>query len=601
MQLAPLDWAIVIAAFIGYLAIGWWTAATQRDDYEHYFLGGRSQPWWLLGISMVATTFAADTPNLVTGIVREQGVFGNWAWWAFLLTGTVTTFFFSALWRRSGVLTDIEFYEFRYSGAPSAFLRGLRAVTLGVLFNVLVMANVTLAAIKIGGVMLGLGPLESVVVAAGITLAYSAAGGLTGVLLTDLVQFVIAVVGAAAAAVWLVNLPEVGGLARLVARPEVAARMAIVPELATAAHDVVLAAVVLPLLLLWWSTYYPGAEPGGGGWVVQRILAAKDERHAAAATLLFNVMHYAVRPWPWIIVALASLVVFPDVASLRAAFPAIDSRHVHDDLAYPAMLTRLPAGLLGLVVTSLIAAYMSTMSTAVNWGSSVVVNDVYRRFFDPAASQHRLVWVGRLATAGLMVASCALALVLRDALQMFQLLLQFGAGTGLVMMLRWYWWRINAAAEIAAVIVAAAVAVTFFVWAETAPDSVPAAWAQLLVGVIATTAASLVVAVVTPPTDAAVLEQFYARVRPTGPGWRTVAAAVRAAGDSAKDLAPTRATAAGRVPLLATIASTAGIWAALFAIGALLYGQPLTAAALAAAAIAGAAVVGACWPRLEFR
>ena len=601
MQLSPLDWAIVIAAFIGYLAIGWWTASTQRDDYEHYFLGGRSQPWWLLGISMVATTFAADTPNLVTGIVRERGVFGNWAWWAFLLTGTVTTFFFAALWRRSGVLTDIEFYEFRYSGAPSAFLRGLRAVTLGVVFNVLVMANVTLAAIKIGGVMLGLGPLESVVVAAGITLAYSAAGGLTGVLLTDLVQFVIAVVGAVAAAVWLVNLPEVGGLAQLVARPEVAARMAIVPDLTTAAHDVVLAAVVLPLLLLWWSTYYPGAEPGGGGWVVQRMLAAKDERHAAAATLLFNVMHYAVRPWPWIIVALASLVVFPDIASLRAAFPAIDGRHVHDDLAYPAMLTRLPAGLLGLVVTSLIAAYMSTMSTAVNWGSSVVVNDVYRRFLDPAASQHRLVWVGRLATAGLMVASCALALVLRDALQMFELLLQFGAGTGLVMMLRWYWWRINAAAEIAAVIVAAAVAVTFFVWGETAPDSVPAAWVQLLVGVITTTAASLVVAVVTPPTDAAVLERFYARVRPTGPGWRPVAAAVRAAGDSANDLAPIPATAAGRAPLVATIASTAGIWAALFAIGALLYGQLVTAAALTAVAIAGAAVVRACWPRLEFR
>lgn len=601
MQLAPLDWAIVIAAFIGYLAIGWWTATTQDDDYENFFLGGRSQPWWLLGISMVATTFAADTPNLVTGIVRERGVFGNWAWWAFLLTGTVTTFFFAALWRRSGVLTDIEFYEFRYSGAPSAFLRGLRAVTLGVIFNVLVMANVTLAAIKIGGVMLGLGPLESVVVAAGITLAYSAAGGLTGVLLTDLVQFAIAVVGAVAAAVWLVNLPEVGGLERLVARPEVAARMAIVPDLATAAGDVVLAAVVLPLLLLWWSTYYPGAEPGGGGWVVQRMLAAKDERHAAAATLLFNVMHYAVRPWPWIIVALASLVVFPDVASLRAAFPAIDGRHVHDDLAYPAMLTRLPAGLLGLVVTSLIAAYMSTMSTAVNWGSSVVVNDVYRRFLDPAASQHRLVWVGRLATAGLMVASCALALVLRDALQMFELLLQFGAGTGLVMMLRWYWWRINAAAEIAAVIVAAAVAVTFFVWGETAPDSVPAAWAQLLWGVLVTTAASLVVALVTPPTDAAVLEQFYARVRPTGPGWRPVAAAVRAAGGSADALAPAPVMDAGRAPLVATIASTAGIWAALFAIGALLYGRPVTAAALAAVAIAGAMIVRACWPRLEFR
>lgn len=324
----------------------------------------------------MATTFAADTPNLVTGIVRERGVFGNLAWWAFLLTGSVTTFFFAALWRRSGVLTDIEFYELRYSGRPAAFLRGLRAVYLGVVFNVLVMANVTLVAIKIGGVMLGLGALESVAVAAGVTLAYSAAGGLTGVLVTDLVQFVIAVVGAVAAAAYLVNLPEVGGLAALMARPELAAKLPLVPDVATTARDVILAAIVPPLVVQWWSTYYPGAEPGGGGWVVQRMLAAKDERHSAGATLLFNVMHYAVRPWPWILVALASLVVYPDVASRKAAFSAVDGRYVRDDLAYPAMLARLPSGLLGMLVTSLVAAYMSTMSTAVNWGLSVVVNDL---------------------------------------------------------------------------------------------------------------------------------------------------------------------------------------------------------------------------------
>lgn len=597
MHLSPLDWSIMLAAFAGYLAIGWWAAARQTADYEHFFLGGRSQPWWLLGISLVATTFAADTPNLVTGIVRERGVFGNWAWWAFLLTGSVTTFFFAALWRRSGVLTDIEFYELRYSGRPAAFLRGLRAVYLGVVFNVLVMANVTLAAIKIGGVMLGLGPIESVAVAAGVTLAYSAAGGLTGVLITDLVQFAIAVAGAVAAAVFLVNLPEVGGLGALLARPEVADRLPLVPDVATTARDVLVAAIVLPLLVQWWSTYYPGAEPGGGGWVVQRMLAAKNERHAAAATLLFNVLHYAVRPWPWILVALASLVVYPDVASLQAAFPAVDGRYVGDDLAYPAMLARLPSGLLGLLVTSLVAAYMSTMSTAVNWGSSVVVNDLYRRFVDPDAGQRRLVWVGRLATAGLMLAACGLALVLRDALRTFELLLQFGAGTGLVMMLRWYWWRINAAAEIAAVVVSASVAATFFIWGEAAPEAVPAAWVQLLVGVGVTTLAWLLTTLVTPPTDGNVLARFYARVRPSGPGWRPVAAAVEAA----EAVRGGRASWPGFAPLLATIASTLAIWAALFAVGNLLYGRPAAAAMLAAVAAIGAIVVGACWPRLEFR
>jgi SSS family solute:Na+ symporter len=598
MQLSPLDWAIMLAAFAAYIAIGWWVAATQKADYEHFFLGGRSQPWWLLGTSMVATTFAADTPNLVTGIVRERGVFGNWAWWAFLLTGSVTTFFFAALWRRSGVLTDIEFYELRYSGRPAAFLRGLRAVYLGVVFNVLVMANVTLAAIKIGGVMLGLGPLESVAVAAGVTLAYSAAGGLTGVLVTDLLQFAIALVGAVAAAVHLVNLPEVGGLWALMARPEVVAKLPLVPDFATTSRDVILAAIVLPLVVQWWSTYYPGAEPGGGGWVVQRMLAAKDERHAAGATLLFNVMHYAVRPWPWILVALASLVVYPDVASLQEAFPAMAGRYVRDDLAYPAMLSRLPSGLLGLLVTSLAAAYMSTMSTAVNWGSSVVVNDLYRRFVDPATGQRRQVWVGRLATAGLMVTSCGLALLLRDALRTFELLLQFGAGTGLVMMLRWYWWRINAAAEITAVLVSAAVAVIFFVWGEAAPETVPGTWVQMLVGVGVTTVAWLLTALVTPPTDPAVLDRFYARIRPAGPGWQAVAARVGPIPLAAHD-----ARTGPRLvltPLIATIASTSSIWAALFAVGNLLYGRTGTAALLTAFAAAAATAVAWCWPRLEF-
>ena len=594
MQLGWIDWSIVGAAFAAYLAIGLWAGSSASSDCEGYFLGGRAQPWWLLGISMVATTFATDTPNLVTGIVREHGVAGNWLWWAFLLTGSVTTFLFAKLWNRSGMLTDIEFYELRYSGRPATFLRGFRAVYLGVFFNVFIMANVTLAAIKIGGVLLGLDPVVSVTVAAGVTLVYSAVGGLTGVLLTDLVQFAVAMVGSVGAAIYVLGLPEVGGLGALMARPEVAAVRPILPDPAAMSRDAFLALCVLPLAVQWWSSYYPGAEPGGGGYVVQRILAARDERHATGATLLFNVMHYAVRPWPWILVAFASLAVFPTVESLRLAYPDLDPRYVHHDLAYPAMLSRLPPGLLGLVAASLIAAYMSTMSTQVNWGSSIIVNDIYRRFIEPDASQRRLVWVGRLATVGLMSAACCLALVLRDALSSFQILLQIGAGTGMLLMLRWFWWRINAAAEIAAMVVSFAVAAFFFVRAARDPAAVPPEWQQLLWGVGLTTAASLLVTLLTPPTDRATLEAFWRKIRPAGPGWRRITAGLGAG--------PETSPAGGSLPwaVVAAICSTVGTWALTLGGGWLMYGD--TAAATIAALVAAvcAAVVWASWSRLGF-
>ena len=593
MQLTLLDWAIVAAAFAVYLAVGLWAGRTAGGGYDDYFLGGRGQPWWLLGTSMVATTFATDTPNLVAGIVREYGVFGNWLWWAFLLSGSVTTFFFARLWRRSGVRTDVEFYELRYSGAPAAWLRGFRAAYLGVLFNVLIMANVTLAAIKIGGVLLGLSPLVTVATAAGITLAYSMVGGLTGVLLTDLVQFAVAMVGSAAAAAYLVGLPEVGGLAALVARPEVAAQMPLIPDPATVPFDALLTAFLLPLGVQWWSSYYPGAEPGGGGYVVQRILAARDERHAAGATLLFNVMHYAVRPWPWILVGFASLVVFPTLESLRQAHPGMDPQFVQHDLAYPAMLARLPPGLLGLVVTSLIAAYMSTISTQMNWGSSIVVNDLYLRFIDPQASPARQVLVGRLATAALLVLGCGLALQMRDALSTFQLVMQVGAGTGLLFMVRWFWWRINAAAEIAAMVVSFGVAAAFFAWQQFDPAAVPPVWQQMLIGVVATTVAWLSVTFLAPATDAETLEAFVSRVRPGGPGWRAVTDRMPAASRPVDDGDLWTA-------LVATVASTIGTWATLFAIGLLLYGQVAEGVAAATVAIVGGLAVRSCWNRLTF-
>lgn len=594
MQLNALDWTVMAVAFAIYLAIGLFVGKSAGKDFDHYFLSGRSMPWWLLGTSMVATTFATDTPNLVAGIVRRDGVFGNWVWWAFLLTGTTTVFLYAKLWRRSDVLTDVEFYELRYSGKPAAFLRGFRAVYLGLFFNVVIMANVTLAAIKIGGIMLGLTPLQTITLAAGVTVAYSMVGGLTGVLLTDLVQFIIAMVGSVWAAIYVCGLPQVGGLGKVLAHPNVAGKLSLIPDFQTVSPDLILTVFLMPLLVQWWSAYYPGAEPGGGGYVVQRILAARDERHAAGATLLFNLMHYALRPWPWIVVALCSLVVFPDLASLRQAFPRLDPRIVQEDLAYPAMLTFLPPGLLGIVVTSLIAAYMSTMSTQVNWGSSVLVNDVYRRFWRPAASQGELVWVGRLGTLGLMAVSCVIALVMQDAVSNFELMLQIGAGTGLLLLLRWFWWRINAAAEITAMCVSFGVAVIL----KLGPPTGLPGWQQMLLGVGLTTVSWMVVAWITPATDATCLREFYRRIQPGGPGWNRVLAEARAEG---VELQASGARSDLPAALAASVAATLGIWALIFAGGLAVYGRWPLAAACATWAAVCAAVVGANWKRLQWR
>ena len=378
MQLSTLDWSIIAGFFIVSLIIGIITSRKAGSSSAEFFLSGRNMPWWLLGISMVATTFSADTPNLVTDIVRKNGVSGNWVWWAFLLTGMLTVFVYSKLWRRSGVLTDLEFYEIRYGGKSAAFLRGFRALYLGVFFNVMIMATVCLAAIKIGGVMLGLSPLQTLAIASVVTVLYSSLGGLRGVIITDFFQFVLAMIGTIWAANVLLDLPQVGGLDALLAHKEVASLTNFLPDFSDTESLIPL--LIIPLAVQWWSVWYPGAEPGGGGYIAQRMLAAKDEQNAMGATLLFNISHYALRPWPWIIIALCSVVVFPNLESIQAAFPHIDPSIVNDDLAYPAMLTFLPAGLLGLVIASLVAAFMSTISTHLNWGSSYVVNDFYQRF-----------------------------------------------------------------------------------------------------------------------------------------------------------------------------------------------------------------------------
>ena len=579
MQLTTPDWLILV----GFLALSLWVglrvSRTAGSDFSSFFLAGRSQPWWLLGVSMVATTFSTDTPNLVADIVRRDGVLGNWTWWAFLLSGMLTVFLYAKLWRRSGVATDVEFYEIRYSGRTAAFLRAFRGVYLGLVFNVLIMAAVTLAAIKIGSVMFGWSPVQTVVVAASVTLAYSALGGLQGVLLTDMVQFAMAMIGSVAATVYILRMPEVGGLAGLFSHQEVRGKLAFWPSFGSMDWSDLAPVFLIPLLVQWWASYYPGSEPGGGGYLVQRMLAAKDERHALGATLLFNLLHYAVRPWPWILVALASMVVFPGLDDIQQQFPHVPADVVRNDLAYPAMLTFLPPGLLGLVVTSLAAAYMSTMSTSVNWGSSILVSDVYRRFFQPSAAARQLVWAGRLFTVVLMVLACGLSLMIESALGVFQILLQIGAGTGLLYLLRWFWWRINAATEVAAMLASFSVALVMpLVGGELD------AWQQLLVGVALTTMCWLPCAYLGAPTDQNTLVRFYRSIRPPGPGWAPIR---RIAGRNAAELE--RGTIV--LPLVASVLGSAAVYGFLFATGYLLYGRPFAAATgLAATGLAGLAL-----------
>ncbi|MCZ6856609.1 MAG: Na+:solute symporter, partial [Gemmatimonadetes bacterium] len=459
MQLTTIDWVVVALYGTLALVVGLYFARRAGRGTEEFFLSGRKLPWWLLGTSMVATTFSTDTPNLVTDLVRTGGVSQNWLWWAFLITGMATVFFYAKLWRRSGALTDIGFYELRYAGKPAAFLRWFRAIYLGVFFNVMIMATVTLAAIKIGGVLLGIDKYTTVLIACTVTVIYSATSGLWGVVVTDLLLFVLAMIGSIAAAYFALAQPEVGGLAGMVSHPALAGKLSLLPDFSD--WTSVSAVLIVPLAVQWWSTWYPGAEPGGGGYVAQRMLAARNEKEAMSATLLFNIAHYAMRPWPWIIVALCSIIVYPNLDAITARFPGLDPSIVRDDLAYPAMLVFLPHGLLGLAVASLAAAYMSTISTHLNWGASYMVDDVYRRFVAPDKSETHYVTVGRLSTVGLIVMAALVSLWLENALQAFQILLQIGAGTGLIFLLRWFWWRINAWSEISAMIISFIVAVYF--------------------------------------------------------------------------------------------------------------------------------------------
>ncbi len=575
MRLSMIDWIIIGMVMTTTVLIGVIAGRRAGRSSEDFFLGHRSLPWWLLGFSMVATTFSTDTPNLVTDLTRRHGVAGNWSWWAFLLTGAVTTFFFARLWRRSGVVTDIEFYELRYGGRSAAFLRVGRALYIGLLFNILMMAGVTLAATKFGAVLLGLSPATLILLAGSATVLFSTAGGLKGILYSDLFLFVIAIIGAGAAAAVALSHPQVGGLEGLFAHERVRAHAEFWPSADEPA--LWLSLLALPLLIQWWSVWYPGSEPGGGGYVAQRMLAARDERHAMRAMLFFNIAHYALRPWPWILVALASLIVFPDLNSLRHAFPLIDGSVIGDDMAYPAMLTFLPPGWMGFVAASLIAAYMSTMSTQLNLGSAYIVTDIYTRFWNPQASERRKVAVARLSTVLLMILVGALALMLDTAAQVFTLLLSVGAGTGLLFMLRFYWSRINGWSEISAMLLSLTVSILF----QTVPALADfSEGAKMIWAVGITTAGWLIVTLLTPPESDAVLQRFYEQARPAPHGWRRQADAAPPAQDGTRDRISTM--------LVATLSSIALVYGLLFAIGYALKAEWLLAAMLALVAAAGA-------------
>ena len=512
MTLSSLDWTIIGVYFALSLIVGLWVSRQAGKDTKSFFLAGRNMPWWLLGVSMVATTFSTDTPNLVTDLVRQNGVSGNWGWWAFLLTGMLTVFVYANLWRRSGVLTDIEFYELRYSGKPAAFLRGFRALYLGLVFNVLVMGAVSLAAVKFGEIVLGLPGWVTLTIACSITLAYSTLGGLKAVIITDFVQFTLAMIGSIWGMFYILGLPEIGGLSNLISHTNVVDKLSLIPDLSN--PNAWVPVLLVPLAVQWWASYYPGAEPGGGGYIAQRMFSAKDEKNAVGATFFFNVAHYALRPWPWILIALASLVVFPELSDIQKAFPNLPADKLGHDVAYPAMLTLLPSGLLGLVAASLIAAFMSTMSTQLNLGASYLVNDFYHRFIRPDATEKQLVRAGRLFTVVSIVLGGGLGLLLTSAGQAFTLLLMIGAGTGMIYILRWFWWRINAYTEIVAMISSIIIAGYF-----NFGNSVLEDWQKIVIGALLTTIVWIVATYFTPPDDEETLRGFVKKVNPGGPGW----------------------------------------------------------------------------------
>ena len=582
MHLSTLDWVIAIFAvavcFIPALFLG----KKSGESTSEFFASGRSVPWWLAGLSMVATTFSSDTPNLVTDIVRRNGVAGNWVWWAFVLTGVATVFFYARLWRRSEVLTDLEFYEIRYSGNAASAVRGFRAIYLGLFFNCMIMASVNLAACKIASILFGLERWQTLLFVGLLNVAFAAHSGLWGVLVIDMIQFFIKMTAVIAAAYFAIKLPQVGGLDGLVTKlsamkgPEGINYLNVLPDF-TNNWDMAMAVFIIPIAVQWWSVWYPGAEPGGGSYMAQRMLASKSEKDALGAVLFFNIAHYVLRPWPWILVGLASILVYPQLSDIQAAFPNLDPNLLGHDIAYPAMLKFLPVGFVGLMVGGLVAANSSTILTHLNWGASYLVHDFYRRFIVRDGEERHYVLMGRIVTIFLFILSSGVVYLLDTAKDTFDIILLVGAGTGLLYLIRWFWWRINAWCEVVAMISSFLVSVGFLVMKKSGLQ-VPSTANSLLITIGVTTVCWVLAAYLAPQTDRKTLIEFYRKVRPSGPGWEPIRIE---AGISKAEAAQTGESLP--MALVGWIAGSITIWSSLFTVGNILYGR--TSAALLMGAV----------------
>src|SRR5512136_277868 len=511
MHLQLIDWVIVAFTLLICFAPALFFGRRAGRNTSEFFVSGRSVPWWLAGLSMVATTFSSDTPNLVTDIVRRQGVAGNWCWWAFVLTGVATVFFFARLWRRSEVMTDLEFYEIRYSGKAAGVVRGFRSVYLGLIFNCVIMASVNLAACKIANILFGLPRWQTLLFVGLLNVVFAAHSGLWGVLVIDMVQFFVKMTAVIAAAYFALQAPQVGGLHALVSKlsamkgPNGVSYLNILPDF-TSNWDLAVAVFIMPIAVQWWAVWYPGAEPGGGSYIAQRMLASKSEKDALGAVLFFNVAHYVLRPWPWILTALCSIIVYPNLSDIQAEFPKLDPKLLGHDIAYPAMLKCLPVGFIGLMVGGLIAANSSTILTHLNWGASYLVHDFYRRFLKRDAAERHYVLVGRLVTVGLFLCSSALVFALDTAKDAFDIILQVGAGTGLLYLVRWFWWRVNAWCEVVAMISSFVVSAAFLVLGKQGLHL--ASHTRLILTILFTTACWLIAAYLGPRTKESTLVAF---------------------------------------------------------------------------------------------
>ena len=571
MKLTVVDWAVIAAYFLFNLAIGFYYKARAGKNIGEFFLSGRNVPWWLAGTSMVATTFAADTPLVVTGLVARNGIAGNWLWWNFVASGMLTVFLFARLWRRSGVMTDVEFAEIRYSGKPAAFLRGFRALYLGIPINCIILGWVNLAMVKILTLTLGVTKSEALWIVLGmiaLTSCISALAGLWGVLVTDLFQFVLKMTMVIILAVAAVH--AVGGISQMKLQltqiHRAGSALSFVPDLHSAWMPMITFLVYISVN--WWAVWYPGAEPGGGGFVAQRMFCAKDERHSLLATLWFNIAHYALRPWPWILAGLASILLYPDLKDKESGYVLV-------------MVDYLPPALRGLMLAGFAAAFMSTIGTNLNWGASYLVNDFYRRFVRKNAGERHYVAMSQVATVFLTIASAILTYFMGSIAGAWKLLIVTGAGTGTVLILRWYWWRINAWSEVSAMIAAFVVSLTLQLGFGMDSDD-PYGFAYImLITVGITTVAWLAVTFSTAPEPTEKLVEFYRRVRPWAGGWAPVAL-------QAPEIPPARDTAYN---LLDWLCGCVLIYCWLFGIGKIILEDYATGFVLVAVGLAAGAVI----------